>query len=77
IGHISPEASAGGMIAFIKDGDRINIDINNYSINLLVGEAELTKRKQTMELKHDPNIKGYLKRYKKMVSSADKGATVK
>ncbi len=76
IGHVSPEAISGGLIAYVKDGDEIQIDINNYSINLNVSDEELAARKSTMTIKNDKVITGYLKRYSKMVSSADKGAIV-
>ncbi len=76
IGHISPEAAAGGPIAYIKDGDKIAIDIPNYSIKLLVSDEEMDERKATMKLKEQKELTGYLKRYAKMVSSADKGAIV-
>lgn len=76
IGHISPEAAAGGPIAYIKDGDKIAIDIPNYSIQLLVSDEEMAERKATMKLKEQKELTGYLKRYAKMVSSADKGAIV-
>lgn len=74
IGHISPEAAKGGLIAYVKDGDKIKIDINNYSIELLVSKEEIEKRKNNMKIKTKENIKGYLSRYSKLVSSADKGA---
>ena len=74
IGHISPEAVAGGLIAYVKDGDEISIDIPNYSITLNVDEEEIAKRKAEMPIKKKENIRGYLKRYSEMVSSADKGA---
>lgn len=76
IGHISPEAAKGGIIAYVKDGDIISIDIPNHSINLEVSDEELEERKKTMEIKVNTNITGYLKRYSKMVSSADKGAII-
>lgn len=76
IGHISPEAAAGGPIAYIKDGDKIEIDIPNYSLKLLVSDEEMAERKATMKLKEQKELTGYLKRYAKMVSSADKGAIV-
>ena len=76
IGHISPEAAAGGPIAYVKDGDPIAIDIPNYSLKLLVSDEELAKRKETMKLKEPKELTGYLKRYAKSVSSADKGAIV-
>lgn len=76
IGHISPEAAAGGTIAYIKDGDKIEIDIPSYSINLLVSDEELQKRKKEMNIKETAEQKGYLKRYTEKVSSADKGAVL-
>ncbi len=76
IGHISPEAVRGGLIAYIKDGDIISINIPEYSINLLLDEKELNERRKTMEIKHKTDIKGSLKRYADMVSSADKGAII-
>ena len=76
IGHVSPEAVNGGTIAYIKDGDIISIDIPNYTIILEVSDEELEQRKKTMPIKKKDNIKGYLKRYAAMVSSADKGAII-
>ncbi len=76
IGHISPEAAAGGPIAYIKDGDKIAIDIPNYSLNLLVSDEEMEERKKTMKIREPKKLTGYLKRYAKNVSSADKGAIV-
>ena len=76
IGHISPEAAAGGPIAYVKDGDKIQIDIPNYSLMLLVSNEEMEERKKTMKLKEPKELTGYLKRYARMVSSADKGAIV-
>lgn len=76
IGHISPEAAAGGPIAYIKDGDKIAIDIPNYSLKLLVSDEEMEKRKKTMKIREPKKLTGYLKRYAKNVSSADKGAIV-
>ena len=76
IGHVSPEAVNGGTIAYIKDGDIISIDIPNYTITLEVSDEELEQRKKTMPIKKKDNIKGYLKRYASMVSSADKGAII-
>ena len=76
IGHVSPEAVHGGLIAYVKDGDRIAIDIPNHTIELLVPEAEIEQRKQEMPIKKKENVKGYLKRYASMVSSADKGAVI-
>ena len=76
IGHISPEAAAGGPIAYIKAGDKIAIDIPNYSLKLLVSDEEMEERKKTMKIREPKKLTGYLKRYAKNVSSADKGAIV-
>jgi dihydroxy-acid dehydratase len=76
IGHISPEAAAGGPIAFIADGDKIHIDIENYSISLLISEDEIKKRQETVKIRPPLPLTGYLKRYAASVSSADKGAVL-
>ncbi|MBQ8648702.1 MAG: dihydroxy-acid dehydratase [Clostridia bacterium] len=76
IGHISPEAVRGGLIAYVKDGDIISINIPEYSIELKVSEDELKIRKETTEIKHKSGIKGALARYAAQVSSADKGAII-
>ena len=77
IGHISPEAASGGPIAYVKEGDIISIDIPNYSINLEVSKEELEQRFKNEKLKEKKNITGYLSRYSRNVSSADKGAVIK
>ncbi|MCQ2474007.1 MAG: dihydroxy-acid dehydratase [Saccharofermentans sp.] len=76
IGHVSPEAVSGGTIAYVQDGDIISIDIPNYSIALKISDEELEERKKTTKLLEKPELTGYLKRYAKMVSSADKGAII-
>ena len=76
IGHVSPEAVSGGNIAYVQDGDMISIDIPNYTITLEVTDEELEKRKQTMPILKKDHLTGYLKRYAKLVSSADKGAII-
>ena len=76
IGHVSPEAVSGGTIAYVKDGDIISINIPEYKIELKVSDEELASRKAEMPIKTKDNITGYLKRYSKMVSSADKGAII-
>jgi len=76
IGHISPEAAAGGPLAYVVDGDKIHIDIEHYAITLLISDDELKKRKETMPLRTPPPLRGYLKRYAAAVSSADKGAVL-
>ena len=76
IGHISPEAVRGGLIAYVKDGDIISINIPEYKIELKVSDEELAERKAGTELKIKKDIKGCLARYSTMVSSADKGAII-
>ena len=76
IGHVSPEAVSGGIIAYVKDGDIISINIPEYKIELKVSDEEIAKRKAEMPIKKKENISGYLKRYAAMVSSADKGAII-
>ncbi|MBQ2617430.1 MAG: dihydroxy-acid dehydratase [Synergistaceae bacterium] len=74
IGHVSPEAASGGNIALVHEGDIIAIDINNYSITLKVSDEELAERRKNWT-PNEPKIKtGYLARYAKLVTSADKGA---
>lgn len=76
IGHISPEAVRGGLIAYVKDGDMISINIPEYKIELEVPDDEIENRKSEMVIKHKDGIKGCLARYASMVSSADKGAVI-
>jgi len=82
IGHISPEAASGGEIALIQEGDKIEIDIKNRSINLLISEVELEKRRQSEINKginawrpgnRKRNVPKSLKFYAQNVASADKG----
>ena len=76
IGHISPEAMAGGPIALIEDGDVISIDIPNRKLELKVSEEELAKRRSEWK-QPEPKIKtGYLARYAKLTTSASTGAVV-
>ena len=74
IGHVSPEAAAGGLIALVEEGDRIAIDIPNCRIELKVPEDVLAARRAKWVCP-EPKVKtGYLARYARLVSSADKGA---
>ena len=76
IGHVSPEAAVGGPIALVKNGDKIAIDMKNYSVNLLVSDEELEKRRKSFTpIVHETS--GYLSRYARLVSSADEGAVLK
>jgi dihydroxy-acid dehydratase len=84
IGHVSPEAASGGAIALVREGDKIEIDIPNRSINLAIPEAELNKRRAEMDAKgkqawkpaaaRQRKVSAALRAYAAMVTSADKGA---
>ena len=76
IGHLSPEAAVGGPIAFIEEGDIISIDIPANTINVKVSDEELKARKAKWQPREPKVTKGYLARYAKMVTSADKGAVL-
>lgn len=77
IGHVSPEAADGGLIGLIQEGDIIDINIPEYSINARVSDEEFEKRKASY-VKPQPNItKGWLSRYARLVSSANTGAVLK
>ncbi len=76
IGHISPEAAEGGPIAAVKDGDRIEIDIPGRKLNLLISDVELKQRLSRWR-PQKKKLKGYLKRYAKLVRSANTGATLR
>ena len=74
IGHVSPEAAVGGPIALVEEGDIINININEKTLNLQVSQEEMEERRKKWSPK-DPKIAtGYLERYSKMVTSGDRGA---
>lgn len=81
IGHVSPEAAAGGTIGLVKNGDRIKIDIPNRTIDVLVSDEQLEERRQAQDkLGWEPiedrprNVTAALKAYAKLATSADKGA---
>ncbi len=74
LGHCSPEAAVGGPIGLVEEGDKITLDINNYKITLEVSDEELAKRKAAWKPIPPKVTTGYLARYAKLVSSADKGA---
>lgn len=74
VGHVSPEAAAGGPIALVREGDEISIDIQAGTLDLLVGEDELARRRASWEPPAPRYTTGVLSRYAKLVTSADKGA---
>ena len=77
VGHISPEASEGGPIAAIKDGDQIEIDVEKGTLNMMVSEQELKQRMEALQIKEPKHLKGYLNVYARLAESADKGAIIK
>jgi dihydroxy-acid dehydratase len=74
VGHVAPEAVDGGPIAFIKNGDRVRIDVINRKLDVLVDDAEMTKRKKDFKPLPHKYKHGVLAKYTKMVGSASKGA---
>ena len=76
IGHVCPEAAAGGPIGLVEEGDIIAIDINANTINMKVSDEELARRRANWTPK-TKEVSGYLKRYAELVTSADKGAVLK
>ncbi|KAF0826062.1 dihydroxy-acid dehydratase [Cytobacillus firmus] len=77
IGHISPEAAEGGPIAFVENGDIIELDLNNRTINLEISDEEFEKRKANWK-GFEPKVKkGYLARYSKLVTNASTGGVMK
>lgn len=77
IGHVSPEAAQGGAIGIIEDGDLIEIDILNHSLNLKISDEEFNKRMENFTPLETNKVSGYLNRYRRLVTSADKGAILK
>jgi len=74
IGHVAPEAVDGGPIAFVRDGDRIVVDVHSKSIDLLVDDAELARRRQDWKLPEPRYTTGVLAKYARLVTGAEKGA---
>ncbi|MFU8794275.1 MAG: dihydroxy-acid dehydratase, partial [Dethiobacteria bacterium] len=76
IGHVSPEAAAGGLIAFVEDGDIISINLPARSLELKVSEEEIDQRREGWQAPEPKVNHGYLKRYARQVSSAGSGAVL-
>lgn len=77
VGHISPEAAAGGPLALVEDGDEITIDLTNRTLNLLVSEEELAKRRENLPKFEFKVKKGWLARYTALVTSANTGGIMR
>ena len=77
IGHVCPEAAMGGEIGLLQEGDIIEIDIPNHAVNAKVSDEEFAKRRESF-VPHEPKVKtGWLARYARLVTSANKGAVLK
>ncbi len=76
IGHVSPEAAAGGAIGLVEDGDLISIDLPGHTLELKVSKDELQKRRENWQAPEPKINHGYLKRYARQVSSAGSGAVL-
>ena len=74
IGHVAPEAVDGGPIAFVEEGDRIRIDVVGHTIDLLVDEATLAKRRERWKLPEPRYTSGVLAKYARLASGAERGA---
>ena len=77
IGHVSPEAQAGGPICIVEEGDLIEINITENKINLLLSDEEIGRRMKTWQPPESKVKEGYLVRYSRMVTSASEGAVLK
>jgi dihydroxy-acid dehydratase len=74
VGHVAPEAVDGGPIAFVAEGDRIVIDADAHTIDLLVDDAEIAKRKAGWKLPEPRYTSGFLAKYARLAQGADTGA---
>ncbi len=74
IGHVSPEAAVGGPIALIEEGDMICIDIPANTLNVLISDEEMEERRKNFVPKPEKEVTGYLKRYRSLVTSGNRGA---
>ncbi|MCD6553558.1 MAG: dihydroxy-acid dehydratase [Anaerolineae bacterium] len=77
VGHVSPEAAAGGPIALVQEGDEVELDIPNKRLTLLVPEEEMARRREAWKPLSPKVTHGYLARYATMVTSASKGAILR
>jgi dihydroxy-acid dehydratase len=76
VGHVCPEASDGGVIALVRDGDRINIDVPGRRIHLQVDEDELARRREGWRPLEKPVPHGFMRRYRRHVGPASTGAVL-
>jgi dihydroxy-acid dehydratase len=76
IGHVSPEAAEGGLIALLQDGDEIHIDVDNYILEARISEEEIARRRKNFEPKVKPLESRWLRQYRALVTNAGKGAVL-
>ena len=76
IGHVSPEAAEGGLIALLQDGDEIHIDVDNYILEARISEEEIARRRENFEPKVKPLESRWLRQYRALVTNAGKGAVL-
>lgn len=76
IGHVSPEAAAGGPIAALQDGDLIEIDLDQRTLNVLLSDEQIQKRLEKLPVFEIQTNSAWLRRYSRMVSSANQGAVL-
>jgi dihydroxy-acid dehydratase len=74
VGHVAPEAVDGGPIAFVQDGDRIVIDAANHTIDLVIDDAEMSKRRQGWKPLEPRYTSGFLAKYARLAQGAERGA---
>jgi dihydroxy-acid dehydratase len=74
VGHVAPEAVDGGPIAFVRDGDRITLDVKNRTLDLHVDADELRRRSEGWTAKEPAITRGVLGKYRRLVTSASQGA---
>jgi dihydroxy-acid dehydratase len=76
VGHVSPEAAAGGPIALVRNGDIIEIDIPAGQLNVALSDEEMARRRATWQPPAQSHLSGWLARYARMVTSASRGAVL-
>lgn len=76
IGYVTPEAADGGPLAIVEDGDIISIDIPNRTINIEISDEEMKNRLSKWKYEPKKELKGFLKTYQKIVSTANEGASI-
>ena len=76
VGHVSPEAYVGGPIGLVRDGDEITINVPNRSVSVSLPDEVITQRRAEWKPIEKPAPAGYMRRYRRFVGSASKGAVL-